>query len=130
MAYASDIFYNLNSLSKAEKRTLLHDAVDLSLCYNIDELDCSKSFARVASKLTLDEFCNKIDTSNFIHWVLIHRKSGFPLVIHGAFVEMPSYYEFGIRLGDNQIDYFIFVYMNIENGEKLVDKYELFNHIL
>jgi len=130
MTYASDIFYNVDSLSKAEKMTLLHDAIDLSLCYNIDELDCSKSFARVASKLTLDKFCNKIDTSKFIYWVFIHRKSGFPLVINGAFVEMSSYYEFGIRLGDNQIDYFIFVYMNIENGGKLVNKYELFNHIL
>jgi len=129
MTYASDIFYNVDSLPKTNKMTLLYDSIDLSLCYNIDELDCSKSFSRVASMLTLDEFCNKIDSSNFIYWVFIHRKSGFPLVINGAFVEMSSYYEFGIRLVDNQIDYFIFVYMNIENGERLVNKYKLFNHI-
>jgi len=35
-------------------------------------------------------------------------------------------YEFGIRLGNSQIDYFIFVYMNIENGEKLLDRNKVF----
>lgn len=111
-----DTFYNLNYIEN--KRAFLEDCISRSYRIHCDELDCSKSLSRVKIDKTANEILDISDIKNsFNHWVFIIRDDMF-------YLEERDYIEAGIRTG-NGPDYFIWIYIKLENLNYFVKKYDL-----
>lgn len=107
------MFYKVDDLDLETKISIIKDSIDVSYDYHIDILDCSKSWARKRSELTLDEIMEKLDDK--VHFVFIEREDYFTKEKHGevgfATVKDPSH--------------FLFIYMDVIELNKLKDKYNL-----
>ncbi|KKN67707.1 hypothetical protein LCGC14_0458520 [marine sediment metagenome] len=114
-----DIFYNLNHIK--DKRSFLEDCISHSYDVKCDELDCSKSMARIMTDKTSKEILDITKNAGFIHWSFIMRK---PI----AFLdEGKTYIEAGLRVSEysGSVDYFIWIYINIEKLDYFVEKYKI-----
>lgn len=106
---------------KSIARELILEAKSLSFHYWLDELDCSVSFHRKSTEKTLDEIINLCETEP-AHFTLIERCDSI-----GRFHDHDheNYYEVGASTLGIGINYFIWILVSIEDGEKLIKKYEL-----
>ncbi len=104
---------------KSIARELILEAKSLSFHSWLDELDCSVSFCRKSTEKTLDEIIHLCET-NPAHLTLIERCDSI-----GRFHDHENYYEIGASTLGIGVDYFIWILVSIENGEKLIKKYEL-----
>lgn len=107
------MFYKVSHLNLETKNSIIRDSIDVSTEYKIDILDCSKSWARQRSDLTLDEIMMKLNDDS--HFVFIERENYFTKKISG---------EVGFSTTKDP-SYFLFIFMNIEELNKLKDKYNL-----
>lgn len=108
-----NIFYNVSDLDLETKKSIIYESIDASYDYHIDILDCNKSWARQRSDLTLDEVMLKFDDES--HFVFIEREDYFTKEKNG---------EVGFATLKAPSDY-LFIYMKIEELNKLRDKYNL-----
>lgn len=104
---------------KSIARELIKEAESLSFHKWVDELDCSVSVARKSTKKTLDEIIDLCET-NSAHFTVIERRDSI-----GRFHDHENYYEIGASTLGIGVDYFIWILVSIENGEKLIKKYKL-----
>ena len=111
-----DTFYKIGK----NKIALVNESRKLSFRNFVDELDCSKSFARKNTDKTFEEILE-----------LYKKDSGFK---HITFVvrnnDPIKSIEVGIRVtGENSIDYFIFIYVDLKYLDYFIKKYKLSLHI-
>ena len=113
------MFYKVGDLDLQTKNSIIRDSIEVSNEYQIDILDCSKSWARQRSDLTLDEIMLKLNDDS--HFVFIEREDYFTKKKHG---------EVGFSTLKDP-SYFLFIFMDVEELNKLKDKYNLkpFNYI-
>lgn len=107
------IFYDIEKLDKDKIIELLNEAKDLSYEIKIEELNCSKSWARKPIDLTFDEIIDKADGDTM--FVFVHRL-GYP--------EWDHYLEIGFRTSDS-INYFLFICVDEDKKEYFINKYNL-----
>jgi hypothetical protein len=108
-------FYNIDNIQ--DKKAFMADCISNSYLVLCDELDCSKSWARVRSDKTSDEILDLIDDSDFVHYVFI--------VDVMDFVGGDKFINTGLRVSSDSVDYFIFAHINIELLDYFVKKYDL-----
>jgi hypothetical protein len=107
------MFYSVNDLDLKIKTSIIEDSIDACYEYHIDILDCSKSWARQRSDLTLNEIKEKL--TDDCHFVFIERENYFTKEKHG---------EVGFSTLKDP-SYFLFIYMDVNELNKLKDKYNL-----
>lgn len=111
-------FYQLNNVldSNNHLREFFKDAINLAYNVHIDVLDCNKSWSRErCTTKTIEEMIKNVNTA--YHNVCIDRS------IQGV-GEMSNYGEIGYcTLGSP--DYFLYIYLTLENLKILVKKYKL-----
>lgn len=112
-----DKFYDLDNVEN--KREFMAYCMALSYDVKCDKLDCSKSWARTKTEKTTSEILDFTeDTDNFVSWVFVERD--------GDFRNEGKYIEAGLRVGSpERIDYFIWIYINLENLYNIVTKYNI-----
>ena len=113
MTYERDIFYNIEKISFSKRKKLLNDAFKLSSKWNVDKLDCSISWSRQEIEMSFEDIMKKFDAG--CHFVVIYRR-GFILDEYIG--------EIGFSTGWG-ISYFLWIYLEFEKLNELVDKYKL-----
>lgn len=104
---------------KSIARELILEAKSICFHFWLDQLDCSVSFRREKTEKTLDEIIDLCET-NPAHFTIIERRDSL-----GRFHGHESYYEIGASTLGGGVNYFIWILVSIENGEKLIKKYKL-----
>jgi hypothetical protein len=108
-------FYSLKKLNDEQLKNFFNDAVALSYEAYVEVLDCSKSFRRQSCEtFTVHDMIKRASVNN--HNVCIDRsiQMGFR-----------KYGEIGYCTITSAPDYFLFVFVTLENLQILVDKYNL-----
>ena len=110
-----EVFY---ICEKGHEIEMLYAAKEKAYYTRCEELDCSKSFARVPTKKTFDEIVNISRKSSFRHFVFILRLEGFGKAKH---------IETGLRCSSKEgnIDYFIFLELDWKHLKEFTGKYKL-----
>lgn len=72
MQYFKDIFYNTESLSLEDKKTILEDAKAMAYHWWVDILDCNVSMARQKINMDWNDIVLKLDNRCFFS--IIYRK--------------------------------------------------------
>ena len=102
---------------KQEKLKLINECKELSYKFNLDELDCSKSFARVRTNKSYEEILEMINDRKFVHWYFGAKTD---------FIEHKNYIDVGLCVTDfDGVDYFIFLYLETKHLDDLIKKYNL-----
>lgn len=104
---------------KTIARELIKDAE--AVCFHkwLDELNCSESIARRKTDKTLDEIISLCETTPS-HFTIIERADSI-----GRFHDHERYYEIGASTLSTEISYFIWILVSVEEGERLIKKYNL-----
>lgn len=103
--YLPDVFYGVDNLSIEEQVLLMEDAKEMCTEWRVDELDCSKSFARQEIKMEwADAMDNFKNAKGFRCFTFIHRR-GYPAWPHRLEVG------FRISMGVYSPDIFIWIYV-------------------
>lgn len=111
------IFYKFDYNRAVE---LLYDAKEKANEIYLDELDCSKSWARTTTDKTFDEIIEMYkDSNSFRHVVFIEDNKSV------VFPKMKDRLEVGLRTSGNGKDYFIFIYLDKKYLDYFVEKYDM-----
>ena len=98
---------------------LMKDAMKLSSIIKVDELDCSKSFARTRSDKSAEEVLSiAYGEKDNAHSVFIYRDGRFEM-------DNLPYYDVGVSTKKGCPDYYIFLKLSEDDGKKLIDKFDL-----
>ncbi len=109
--YKQDLFYNVKKLPLKDKIDLIETAYKIAYKWWVDELDCSKSFARQEIEMDFETIMKKFNDS--AHFVFIHRRV------------FEDYLEIGFCTMETPIDYYLFLYLNKKHIPMFVKKYNL-----
>lgn len=108
-------FYDTKVLTLDKKKKLLNEAKSKALAVRVEELDCSKSWARQSSDISVNEMLEKhLDDSS--HFVVIKRDV--------SFLDKEDYFEIGFSTMKTP-SLFLFIFLNLEQGKLIVDDYSL-----
>ena len=102
--------------SVATRRRIYRAALRASYRSWVDELDCSKSFARQPSDRSFDEVLESCLRIPRAHWSIIRRE---------AIGDRPLHYEFGCSTLGTRPEYFIWVSVRPQLAEQLLRKEKL-----
>jgi len=106
------IFYNI---SKSNFYSILDEALlDPNVKLKLDELDCSKSRSRQDTNKTLEEIISISKNDDDSHYSFIHRVN-----------PVNQFLEIGLRTDENQVGYFIWIYLPIDRIDSYINKYNL-----
>ena len=111
--YERDIFYDVDSLTFDQRKTLLKEAYKIAKNFRVDILDCSVSWARQKIDMSFKEIMKKYDTK--CHTVVIYRRGFFKEEYIGeiAFTTMTG------------VSYYLWIYVTKENLDKIIKEYKL-----
>jgi hypothetical protein len=105
--------YKLKDTSVKNKTKLLRECCAISFNWHIDSLDCSLSFTRQKTDLSLDDVLEMFDNS--CHFVIIKRLRGDRLI-----ADSEPYYEVGFStMNCTKPDYYLFIYVSVQEFEKI-----------
>lgn len=93
----------------------LEEARELAYEVRTEELDCSKSFARANTEKTFEDVVKIYKKSKYKFFGIVKREEGFG---------EPEHVEICL-VGDEGIQYFIFIRLEIKYLDCLVGKYKL-----
>ena len=112
------VHYDTKHLSSRKLVALCRDCKEFAYHTEINQLDCSVSFARTSCNLSFDEILSMIDDK--IHFVVIDRGAwGCP------FLENREHFEIGFRTMTSPIDYFLFICVESVRMDSVVERYGL-----
>jgi len=114
MTYNTDIFYKTFNLSIEQKTNILLEAKEKSYEWWVDTLEPSKSFSRKRININFEEILSKLDNNS--HFVFINRK--------GSYEEFYNL-EIGFSSLENNINYFLWIYLYESEIDFFVKKYNL-----
>lgn len=121
-----DDFYRLTK----DHEKIMRECKDLALEVFIERKD--EHYRRISDPTSFDDLL-KIFAESTMHWVFIKRKREQNPVGHyvkqenGEWKKYETYYEVGgcTMAHKDGFDYFLFIYMTEEVGDKFVKKYKL-----
>lgn len=123
MEYQHDIFYDAYQRPLKEKVEICNWAKERCFNWRVDELDCSKSWARKQVDMSYEDIMNKLDDD--AHFVVIHRK-GFENMKNKPREYMGEWcLEVGFRTGGSAIDYFLWIYCKEELVHEIIKQFKL-----
>jgi hypothetical protein len=105
-------FYNTRHLTVEQKIQLCREALPFATHWWVDELDCSKSWLRVKIDMPFEEILTHLN-----------QKAHFCVVIRDH--ANKPYLEVGFSTMNAGKDYFLWLNLNIPEGEKLLAPYGL-----
>ncbi len=103
------------SIPKDKREEILCAAIEIAYFVKVDQLDCSKSWMREDTDKTVEEVLNI---------GLNDKNTLYSFILRGAFQDN-TYYEAGLSTIGFKIDYFLWINLSLENGQKIIDKYGL-----
>jgi hypothetical protein len=108
-------FYNINKLSTVDLKKFFKEAIMLSYDTHIDILDCDISYSRQRDNTkTIQEMID--DSNSSYHNICIDRSIQY---------KKSNYGEIGyVKISGNP-QYFLYIYVSLDNLEKLTKKYNL-----
>ncbi len=108
-----NIFYNTKILTTKRKKEIILFAKDLCYDWHVDKLDCSISWSRKEIDMSFEDILKTLNKKS--HFTIVHRAKIANILANGeiAFSNIG-----GIR-------YSLYLFLTIENLNKLVDKYKL-----
>ncbi len=112
-------------IPRREREPCLREAMAIAHWSYCEQLDCTVSAARQPTNLSREQVLGMglQDVSTMFHFV---RRDGYPC--DGPLCEN-GYYDVGLStLHLNQPDYFLWIKLTLEQGQRLIDKYGLFQH--
>ena len=116
--FGESVHYGTGHLSRQDLVSLCRDCKELAYHAEINQLDCSVSFARTACGLSFDGILSMIDEKT--HFVVMDRRAwGCPLL------EGREHFEVGLRTMAGPVDYFLFIYVESVRMVPVVEKYGL-----
>lgn len=115
MEHLRDTFFITNKFDLETKKQILVDSKELATNWWVDILDIEKSFTRTKIEMSFEDILDKLDNKS--HFVLIHRK-GY------SGDEDDFYGEVGFSTM-NYPSYFLWIYLNVDDFYKIVEKYKL-----
>ena len=109
--------YALRTITKRKRKSkkkvsILEDAYKVAIDLHVDILDYNVSFAKQRTEMSFAEVMKKFNNS--CHFVVIQRNYPKP----------GDRGEIGIRTMESP-DYFLFIYLSVENLNKIVERYKL-----
>jgi len=104
-------------IPKNKRKSVIEDALEVSFLTETDELDCNKSFSRYSSNKTPQEVL-ELCLSKSAHFVFILKDE------REQFGEK-DYFDVGCSTLTASPDYFLFISLSIEDGNKLIKKHDL-----
>lgn len=108
-------FYYLKKLNDEQLKNFFNDAFALSYEAHVDVLDCSKSWRRQSCEtITVEEMIERASVNN--HNICIDRSIQ---------MDFRKYGEIGYCTITSAPDYFLYIFVTLENLKILVDKYKL-----
>jgi len=107
-------FYKTKSLTLPLKVSLLQEAYAASTDYHFDFIDTAISMRRNRTYVRFEDAMKILDES--CHFVVIHRRSPYG---------DDEYGEVGFCTLARHPEYFMFIYIKLEDLEKLVERYKL-----
>jgi len=114
MSYERDIFYQIDKLPLEQGMQLLRGAKELAYEWWTDILDCSVSYARQRVEMEFEEALKKVTENTFLFF--IHRR---------GYDNWKWHLELGYRTMTSTPDYFLWIRVDEEKIEQLVEKYNL-----
>lgn len=100
-------------------KPVVDEAIKLSDKILIDELDCSKSFRRIATKKSRKWIIDNCLKNKTTYWTLIYRNLK-------DYVGQDDYWELGASfVHTDRVSYFLWIILSPSNGNILVDKFRL-----
>ena len=108
--------YNIAKLSKKNKVALIKDAIKLAHYKEVDQLDCSVSFARQPTDKTIEEVFQIGIKNKCTHYNFIYRE---PLCGE------EEYFDVGFATMGLHPEYFLWLRLDINVAQELIDKYKL-----
>lgn len=106
-------FYN-TEIPIETKISLLISAIDICDNYHVDVLDCSKSWSRQSTDLKFEDILPKLNED--CHFVVIEREDFLSKKLSG---------EIGFSEMGKGPNHFLFIYLTLENLEKIITQYNL-----
>mgnify|MGYP000060581810 CR=1 FL=1 len=106
-------FYNIDSISIQKKKKIINEAIYNCYEWHVDKLDCSKSFMRQQIKMSFEDIMLKLKTKS--HFQVIHRRNLYD----------GEYGEIGFCQEEKGVTYFLWIFVTLEELEKLTKKYKL-----
>jgi hypothetical protein len=103
-------------IPKGKAAEILGKALALSRDVKVDQLDCSVSFARQKTDKSILEVLT-LGLENSSHYHFIHRSA--------LFADEEPYYDVGLSTCGLAPEYFLWIKLNIEQGNKLIQDYNL-----
>jgi len=109
-------FYDIGELNFQD---FALEAWGVSVRHNVDVLNCARSFRRVPTEYDPTEYFNLFGKRKLHNIFKFHPN---------VFGKGQHFYEIGsctMDAHDHDADYFLFIYLTIEEGDKLIKKYDL-----
>ena len=111
----NDIFYDVLNLPLKTKIDIINYAYAKNYNFWVDKLDCNIGFARQTFDMSFDDIMKKFNDK--CHFSVIRRRGWTDLT--------PKFYgEIGFRTMTS-VDYFLWLYVSLENFTKLIKKFNL-----
>lgn len=104
-------------IPKPKRKSIILEALNLAYYKEVDELDCSKSFARQPTNKSIDEVLKIAFTDKKALYNFIFRKMDY-------FGE-EDYFDVGFSTLGTEPNYFLWLKLTPEDGFKLIEKYKL-----
>jgi hypothetical protein len=114
--YHHDKFYNVHNLDLKVKLEIIYDAKNCATEWWVDELDCSKSFARQKIDMSFEDILKKFTNAALFN--VVNRRG------HND----PWYGEISFRAMEPAIDYFLWINVTQGHLDRLIEKYNLKSH--
>jgi hypothetical protein len=116
MKFEEFVFYKTSEMNLDEKTTMLRDCMEVSYKWWADKLDCSISASRQRIDCAFDSILGRIDED--AHVVVIDRGRW------GDF-DNKEHFEVGFRSMKMPVDYFLFIDVESEKMQPILNKYHL-----
>jgi hypothetical protein len=96
---------------------LIRECLNVATKSWVDQLDCSVSWARQRTNLTVEEVLKIALEDKRTFWSFIYREGGF--------IDETAHWEIGCRTISGEIDYFLWVELDFQVGNNIINKYHL-----
>jgi hypothetical protein len=106
------VFYDIEKIKLADRKKVINDALAVSESWNVDELDCSKSFRRQQVEMSFEDIMKKFNKS--CHFTVIHRK----------YFTGEEYGEVGFSTMESP-SYFLWIYTSVADLQTIATNYKL-----
>jgi hypothetical protein len=115
------IFYDTKDLNKSDYVEIINYASNISYELVIDKLDVENSWSRQKVKMFLGDYIQLMLNNKHIHFTVVKRYNPVSNLFYGE-VSVRTSKEIREK---TYVDYFLWIYMKLNDFEKLIKKFKL-----